>query len=204
MSRFGSQLVSFALYTEYVRFYAIGRTVTPVVVWVKMKLASALFFALLVYVHRVAGLAITWERPLSSFRSGEYGWLGYALFCVIAVIGLLYLWSIRRFGASNDDIDSRGFFIMLALVVATPSNWVLHEAAAAVMLGALYLYFATVFYRVSLPLFTAHLPVPCVLAIATGFHSYGSWQKLVITYYVIAAIVHAHMLKRQPGAATAA
>ncbi len=49
---------------------------------------------------------------------------------------------------------------MLALVVATPSGWVLHDAAAAVMLGALYLYFATVFYRMRLSLFATHLSVP--------------------------------------------
>ena len=78
-----------------------------------------------------------------------------------------------------------------------PSEWPLHEASAIVLLASIYTYFAVVLYRAGRPLLMMiHLSVPLVLAIVTRFQSYGMWQKWMICYFILAAVVHHDVLKR--------
>jgi hypothetical protein len=161
-----------------------------------MKLASIVFFALLLYAHVAFGVDKTLDLPLSALRAGELGPYGYSLLGAIALIGLVYVHSVKRLGEPDDEVDTRGFFLLLLIVAATPSNWPLHVASAIVMLASLYLYFATVFYRSGRSLFVLYLCIPLLLVIVTGFRSYGIWQKSMISSFVVAAALHQHMLKR--------
>ena len=41
-----------------------------------------------------------------------------------------------------------------------------------------------------------HLCAPIVLAVVTGFESYGIWQKALISYFVVAGMIHHHVATR--------
>jgi hypothetical protein len=162
-----------------------------------MKLASLIFFGLLFYAHHVGGMYQPLAQPLSSFRYGEAGWLGYALICSLSWIGVVYAYDSKRFGDPDDDTDMRSFFVLLVIVAATPSGWALHDASAVVLLASLYAYFSIQLYRSGrLSMLVFHLCVPFVLVVATAFHSYGIWQKSLISYFVVAATVQHHLVKR--------
>ncbi len=161
-----------------------------------MKLATLLFFVLLVYAHQVCGLSTSLEQPLSAFREGEFGALGYALFCAIGLIGVLCTFSLNRFGEPGQASNTMGFCVLLVIVAATPNGWSLHDASAIVLLVSIYAYFAMLLYRTNRRLMLLHLSVPLLLAVVSGFQSYGLWQKMLISYFVVAAMVHHHMLTR--------
>jgi hypothetical protein len=162
-----------------------------------MKLAAIIFFGLLIYAHQVCGLDQAVYRPLCDFREGDLRVLGYALFFTIALIGALYTFDLRRFEDPGEAMNTLGFGVLLLIVVLTPSGWSLHDASALVLLASIYTYFAVVLYRAGHPLLMMiHLSVPIVLAIAARFQSYGIWQKGMISYFVIAAVVHHEVLRR--------
>jgi hypothetical protein len=50
--------------------------------------------------------------------------------------------------------------------------------------------------RTSLPLMVAHLCAPILLAVVTGFESYGTWQKALISYFIVVATIHHHVAIR--------
>jgi hypothetical protein len=49
---------------------------------------------------------------------------------------------------------------------------------------------------VDVPLMLIHLCAPLVIAVVTGFESYGIWQKALISYFVVAATIHHHVAMR--------
>ncbi len=162
-----------------------------------MKLASLLFLVLLVYAHQVSDLYRPLEQPLSDFREGKFGLLGYALFCSIALICVLYTFGLNRFEEPGEATNPIGFGVLLLIVAATPCGWALHKASAIVLLASIYLYFSVELYRSGRPLLMLiHLSVPIVLAVVTRFQSYGLWQKALIVYFVVAATVHHDLVKR--------
>ena len=103
-----------------------------------MKLASLAFVALLGYAHQVSDLYEPINQPLCAFREGDLGSLGYALFCTIALIGVLYTFGLRRSGEPGEAANTVGFGVLLAIVAVTPSTWTLHEASACVLLASIY------------------------------------------------------------------
>src|SRR5262245_41751796 len=162
-----------------------------------MKLATLVFFGLLVYVHQVCGLCQPLSQPLCSFREGELPSLGYALFCNIALIGILYAFTLRRLGQPGEAANTVSMGVLLAIIVATSAGWTIHEASAIVLLTSICVYFAMLLYRSGHSwMMFAHLSVPLLLSIDTGFHSYGLWQKCLISYLVIVAMVHHHLVTR--------
>ncbi len=169
-----------------------------------MKLATLFFFALLIYAHQVCGLSTSLEQSLSVFREGEFGSLGYALFCVIGLIGVLYTFSLNRFGEPGQASNTLGFGVLLLIVSATPIGWSLHDSSAIVLLVSIYAYFAILLHRSSRRLMLLHLSVPILLAGVIGFQSYGIWQKGLISYFVVAAMVHHHVVTRGAQAPAAA
>jgi hypothetical protein len=160
-----------------------------------MKLAALIFFALLVHAHEACGLCETIGDPLCSFREGPLWPLGYALFCAIALVGVFYIFGLQRSGEPAEASNIVSFGVLLAIVVATPSWWAIHEASACMLLASVYLYFALLLYRSARPFVWFHLAMPVLLAVATGFASYGLWQKAFICYFVLAIAVHHHVLK---------
>jgi hypothetical protein len=159
-----------------------------------MKLAAVTFFLLLLYAHAGTDPALEW--PLSVFRDGERAWLGHVLFALLLLIGGLHTAAQVRARRPGDAAASGLAVFLLLLVAVTPSWGAFHLAWSFLLLGLLFGYYAIVLYRVESFWLMAHLAVPVALAIVTRFHSYGIWQKSFIVYFMIAAVVHHHILMR--------
>lgn len=163
-----------------------------------MKLASLFFFAVLVYVHQECSPYVARDWPLSAFREGECAPLGYSLFGAIGLAAALYSVDLRRFRDPIETADTIGFGLLLLLVAISPNSWMFHRATAFGLLGCSYVFFALQL-RNNRPLMLIHLCVPILLALVTGFESYGIWQKALISYFVVVATVHHHvMTQRRP------
>ena len=163
-----------------------------------MRLASLLFFVLLVYAHFASGLDRPIDEPLCGFRDGDFGVLGYALFCSMALVGAIYTFTLRRWGEQVDAANTVGGGLLLLVVAATPSSWPLHRASAYVLLASIYAHYAIVLYRRGRrPMMQIHLAVPVLLAVGIGFQSYGLWQKGLICYFVLVAVAHHHIVTRR-------
>jgi hypothetical protein len=160
-----------------------------------MKLASLFFFALLTYVHQVCSPYEALDWPLSAFREGECVPLGYALFGAIALVTAVYSVDLKRFRDPIEAIDTIGFGVLLLMVAVSPNRWMFHRASAFTLLVCAYVFFA-IQLRNNRPLMLVHLCAPLVLAVVTGFHSYGIWQKALISYFVIVATIHHHVTMR--------
>jgi hypothetical protein len=162
-----------------------------------LKLASLLYFALLYCAHQVSDLYTPLDQPLSNFRGGKFGLLGYSIFCTIALIGVLYAIGLRH---ANQPAEAGNTIVSLALlliIVATPSWGTLHNLAALMLLFSMFLYYAVLLYRTgSRPFLVIHLAAPILLATAFHFQSYGIWQKSLISYFVVAAVIHHHIATR--------
>jgi hypothetical protein len=162
-----------------------------------LKLAVILFFALLYYAHQVSDLDSPLNQPLSTFRQGQFGLLGYAIFCNIALIGMLYMIGLRSAGQPAEAANTLVAICILLIVVATPSWELVHNLAALALLATLFMYYAVLLYRdAARPWLIIHLLIPIVLAVILRFQSYGVWQKSLISYYVLAAMIHLHLVTR--------
>lgn len=164
-----------------------------------MKLTSLAFVLLLLAAHVSGDSAELIGQPLSMFRDGDQGWLGYLLFAVLLLICGLYVTALAR-AERLDEMAAAGLAaFLLAVVAATPSAGLFHIICSLLLLGLLLGYFALLLHRAEGPLLAAaHLAVPVALVGATGLHSYGLWQKAVITYIVVATAVHHHLLCSLP------
>jgi hypothetical protein len=163
-----------------------------------MKLASLAFFVLLALAHAAGDFGEMIAQPLSLFRDGAEGWLGYWLFALMLLIGLLYTVALARSRREAEAAVSGLAVLLLLLVGVTPSNASFHLLCSLVLLLLLYGYYALLLRRAESPWLIAHLVVPVALALATRFPSYGLWQKSFIGYFVVAAVLHHHVLGREP------
>jgi hypothetical protein len=160
-----------------------------------MKLASLAFVLLLVAAHAAGDGVELVGQPLSMFRDGDQGWLGYLLFAVLLLISGLYVRALTRADRMGEAAAAVLAAVLLALVAVTPSMGAFHILCSLLLLGLLFAYFALLLRRSEVPLLAAfHLAVPVALVGATGLHSYGLWQKAVITYIVAATAVHHHLV----------
>jgi hypothetical protein len=162
-----------------------------------MKAAALLFFALLIYVHQACDLHEPLGQPLCAFRDGETWRLGYAVFGAMALIGAIYTISLRRFGRPAETANTIGGGLLLLIVVLTPAPWALHGASTIVLLGSLYVHYGILLSEASCAWTVTHLSAPLALATVTGFQSYGLWQKGLICYFVVVAVVHHHFVKQR-------
>jgi hypothetical protein len=162
-----------------------------------MKLAAIVFFGLLYYVHWATDLGTPLDQPLSCFRDSDLGLLGYAVFCSIALVGVLYAFDLRRAGQSAEAAIALTAGIFLLIVASTSSTGLLHVCMAFVMLSMVYAYYGVLLYRARSALLMAHLAVPILLAAATQLQSYGIWQKSLISYFIVAGVIHHHMVIRR-------
>jgi hypothetical protein len=165
-----------------------------------MKLLSVTFLGLLIWSQQVAGRPLS-DLPLSMFRDGEFGVLGYTLFALLLVIGVLMLHAqirLRRFGAIVVFGLALAFLIV---VVATPSLDADHNACATLLLFRLFGYYAGLLILAETGWLYAHLAVPLALTplLAGG---YGPWQKGLIVYLLVLINIHWHVLRSIPHSAT--
>jgi hypothetical protein len=163
-----------------------------------MKLASFAFFLLLTYAHQAGDFDRTLAQPLSLFRDGGQAWVGYALFAVLLVIGWLYATALARSHREAEAAVAGLTVLLLVAVAVTPSWSSFHLFCSLLLLLLLFGYYARLLSRAARPLLFAHLAVPTALALATGFHSYGLWQKSLIAYFVAVAVTHHHLVGRLP------
>jgi hypothetical protein len=162
-----------------------------------MKLTSLAFVLLLLAAHTAGDRAELVGQPLSMFRDGAEGWLGYVLFAVLLLICALYFVALARIGRLGEAAVTGLAALLLFAVALTPSLGPFHIVCSVLLLGVLFSYFALLLHRAEGPwLAAAHLAVPLALAGATGLHSYGLWQKAVITYIVAVTALHHHLLGR--------
>jgi hypothetical protein len=160
-----------------------------------MKIACAVFFGVLVYAHVLSPESI--DLPLCLLRDGTMSQLGYALFAALGVVGLVYIGELVRYGQPAEAVLGAFVFAMMLAVAATPSWGLGHSFFAAVTLATLFAYFALLLKRSESPWRLVHFAAPLVLLAATRFESYGLWQKALIAYFVAAAAVHHHFVRRQ-------
>lgn len=162
-----------------------------------MKVASVLFFSLLVYAHANDDLDRLLGQPLSLFRDEKQAWLGYGLFWSLFLVGIAQtLILIRSF--RQDEACVAGLATLLLLAVATTDSYGgVHLLCSLLLLLVLFSYYAFLLFRANSFWFFGHLFVPIVLGLATRLHSYGIWQKGFIVYFVLVCTVHHHLLARQ-------
>src|SRR5687767_9353683 len=104
-----------------------------------MKLLSFTFLVLLIWSQQVAGRELS-ERPLSMFRDGEFGIVGYALFGLLLAIGVLMLHAQVRARHLGAVVVFGLALAFLIVVVATPSLDATHDACATALLFLLFVY----------------------------------------------------------------
>jgi hypothetical protein len=164
-----------------------------------LKLTSSAFFVLLVCAHQAGDGDKLLRQPLSMFRDGELAGVGYALFGLLLLFALLYTAALVRSGREAEATFSCLAVVLFLMVALTPSEDSFHLLCSAVLLLLLFAYYALLLLQMeTLWLVVLHLTVPVALAVATSFHSYGLWQKGIIAYFVIAAVLHGHGLVRRP------
>ena len=116
------------------------------------------------------------------------------MFCALAVVGAVYSLALLRLAEPIDAANAGAAIVVLLIVAATPSTSRVHVNCAFILLGSVFAYNAILLYQASPPWMFVHLSVPIVLVVVIGFHSYGMWQKAMISYFVLAAVVHHHVL----------
>jgi hypothetical protein len=163
-----------------------------------MKLASFAFCLLLLHAHGAGDFDELLGQPLSMFRDGAQGRLGYALFAVLLVIGALYTAALVRAQRAGAAAAAVLAILLLLVVAATPSGGSFHLFCSLVLLLLLFGHCALLLYRAQSVWLVPHLAVPAALAAATRCHSYGLWQKGFVVYLLLAVATHHHLLGRGP------
>ena len=159
-----------------------------------MKLASAAFVLLLLGAHAAGDFDECLGQPLSMFRDGQQGWLGYMLFAALLMIGWLYTTALIRDGKEEEAVSGGLAALLLILVAVTPSFQAFHLLFSVALLVLLFLHYGRLLRESGSPWLTLHLLAPFVLALVSGCHSYGLWQKSLILYFVVLANIRHHLL----------
>jgi hypothetical protein len=161
-----------------------------------MKLIASTFFLLLLAAHGTAARDELLGQPLSLFRDGEQILWGYSIFVVLLLVGMFYTAALARSDRVAEAAVAGLAVLFLAVVTATPSLDGFHVLCSLVLLLLLFWYYALLLYRAESLWLCVHLAVPLILVSATGFHSYGLWQKSLICYFILLAVIHHHRLVR--------
>jgi hypothetical protein len=170
--------------------------VRPVWMAANMKLTTLALGIVLLIAHGVGDLSDRLSLPLSVLRDGPAAALGYIIFVLLLVIaGLMITAAIRAGRGGQACLFSLAGFLLF-LVSVTPSEDAFHIFCAFVLLAVLYSYYAAVLHWMGTSLFWVHLAVPILLVVFANLHSYGLWQKCLISYFVIAINIHHHLLPR--------
>jgi hypothetical protein len=158
-----------------------------------MKLLSLIFVGLLFWAQFAVGEELA-VKPLSMFRDGDFGVVGYALFALLLAIGALMAAALHR---AERRGEARVFVLavfLLFVVLVTPSlNSALHETGAAFLLCLLFGYYAIRLMIAQSGLLYCHLALPIALVPLLGL-GYGPWQKGLIVYLVLAINIHWQLL----------
>jgi hypothetical protein len=164
-----------------------------------MKPATCVFLALLFYAHTAGASDEILGQPLSVFRDGAGGLLGYTLFTSLLVVGGFMIAALARLRRPLDVGVFGLAALLLVVVAATPSLGSFHLFCSLLLLLLLYCYYGLLLRLAETWWLIPHLLVPFALLLATQCHSFGAWQKSLILYFVLAVNVHFHLLCGWPG-----
>ena len=114
----------------------------------------------------------------------------------------VYSLDLKRFRDPIEAIDTIGFGVLLLVAAVSPARWMLHRGSAGLLLVCAYIFLAMQLHRSHRPVMLLHLCAPLVLAVVTDFQ-YGIWQKALISYFVVVATVHHHVVTRDMRASAA-
>jgi hypothetical protein len=159
-----------------------------------MKQASVAFVLLLLGAHGAGDPGQRLGQPLSLFRDGEQGWLGYLLFAFLLLIGLLYMRALIRAGKEEEAVTAGLAALLLLIVAVTPSFQGLHLLCSLILLLLLFAHYGRLLRQSGSPWLILHGLAPFLLVLLSGCHSYGLWQKSLIVYMVVLANVRSHLL----------
>jgi hypothetical protein len=162
-----------------------------------VKVASAAFVLILLVAHAAGDPGRCLGQPLSLFRDGESGWLGYLLFAALLLVGLLYAAALVRAGEENEAVTAGLAAVLLLLVALTPSADGCHLLCSLLLLAILFGHYWRLLRESGGPWLLPHAVAPFALVLVCGSHSYGLWQKGLILYLVAAANVRHHLLGRR-------
>ena len=162
-----------------------------------MKFTSLSFFLLLVFAHTKGDFESLAGQPLSTFRDGPHGWLGFALFAALLLVGVLYVTALVRSQREAEAGISVLGILLLLIVALTPSTDGFHLFFSLLLFALLFGYYGVLLYRAVAVWLFAHLAMPVALAFVVDFHSYGLWQKSFIAYFVFLAAAHHYVLTLQ-------
>lgn len=162
-----------------------------------VKLLGIMFFVLLVGAHLADLQGNALDRPLSMFRDCQPQWIGYALFAVLIGIGAETTRTAWRLNCQVATLLYACFTGLLMLIAGTPSNDSIHLFGTGVVLLAMFVYFASLLYQCdSFFCLMIHLLMPSVMLMAARAGSGGIWEKSMIIYFMVATLVHQHVLAR--------
>jgi hypothetical protein len=154
--------------------------------------AGAAFLGGLVQDHSMGDIGDRLGRPLSMFRdSGQAAAEGYALFGLLAAMGVLQAIVMWRSRCIHGLFVSLVAVALLLLVAATPSLDKGHVLCSMLLMGLVYVYYAFILTTHKITLLLLHLFAPAIWLLVIHGHSYGLWQKGLILYFVAASNVHA-------------
>jgi hypothetical protein len=162
-----------------------------------VKILATAFIALFVYAHVADSQGDAYLRPLSTFRDYDPEWLGYALFGTLLAVGLGTARTAYRVQNEAQMAIYLLATVILAVVVATPSNDFWHWYCAMILMAGVVVNLGVVlWYSDSIFWFVMHLLAPTIIMWATRIESYGLWQKGLILYFLAATVTHEQLLSR--------
>src|SRR5262245_39920310 len=112
-----------------------------------MRLASAAFVLLLLGAHATGNIDQCLETPLSMFRDGPYGWLGYLLFVALLLVCVLYAIELIRGEKEEEAVVAGLAALLLFLVAVTPSFDLFHILCSFVLMLLLFTYYWRLLYE---------------------------------------------------------
>ncbi|HVJ79939.1 MAG TPA: hypothetical protein VNC50_02620 [Planctomycetia bacterium] len=161
-----------------------------------MRLSSTLFYLLFLGAHGLGDFAERLDSPLSFFRHGPHGWLGYLMFAALFAIGWQYTMALLAARREEEAASACLATVLLFFVAWTPSLQLFHVLCSVALLLLLFHHHWRLFRDAGSPWLYAHALVPFALVLASGCQSYGLWQKGMVVYFVALINVHHHRIGR--------
>lgn len=164
-----------------------------------IRIASLAFILVLIAAHAAGDLGGQLALPMSMFRDGDRAWVGYVLFGILLLIGLMHVRALIRRGKEEEAIIVGIAVGLLLFVAVTPSLDVLHVIASLILLGMLVYHCVKVFEQAS-PYLAGLFAIALLGVLAIGaVYGYGPMQKGLIVLIVLSVNVRHALLLREPG-----
>jgi hypothetical protein len=148
-------------------------------------LPSLLFVVLLAWVHELDPRMH--DQPLSMSRDGPAWVAGYLTFAALLAACVAHVATYRSAHPADQRfiIGPAVAFVLLLVVVLTPTRNALHEIAAFSLLGWAFLFYGCRLLNAQSVWFWVYLAGMFVWLVASLGIPFGVWQKSIIGVYVV-------------------